>query len=216
VLLIGLLAFLLGMAVVRAARAAPAMRIWIAAAVGGLATFMTAAAFEWVWEMGAIACVVMALAAVIVAGREDAPRADEPPPAPARSLLPRLGLAALAAVALGAVAVPMAGALATSESRDAAADGRLVAALEDIRTAERVQPYAATPRLQRALVLEEAGDLAAASAAARAAAAEEPTNWRTWFVLARIDARRGEASAAVQSLRKARTLNPRSPLLGGK
>ena len=76
-----------------------------------------------------------------------------------------------------------------------------------------MQPYAATPRLQRALVLEQAGALARAAAAARAATVQEPTNWRTWFTLARIDARRGEAAAAVQSLRHARRLNPRSPLM---
>jgi len=213
VLLIGLLVLLLGTAVVRSLRAPPGTRIWIAAAVGGLATFMTAAAFEWVWEMGAIGCVVMLLAAVILDGRDDA--VVEESAKPPRSLLPRAVVALLAAVAIGAVAVPMAGALATRDSRDAAADGHLSAALQDSRTAERLQPYAATPHLQRALVLEEAGALPSASAAARAATAQEPTNWRSWFVLARIDAKRGEAAAAVRSLRKARRLNPRSPLLGG-
>jgi Flp pilus assembly protein TadD len=188
------------------------MRIWIAAAVGSLATFMTAAAFEWVWEMGAIACVVMALAAVILAGRDESEPAEDVA-RPRRSLLPRLGLAAVAAVAIGAVAVPMAGALATRDSRDAAKDGQVTAALQDSRTAERLQPYAATPHLQRALVLEQDGRLPAAAAAARAATRDEPTNWRPWFTLARIDARRGENTAALRALRKARTLNPRSPLL---
>jgi len=40
-------------------------------------------------------------------------------------------------------------------------------------TAQRVQPYAATPRLQRALLLEQGGVLASASVAARAATARE-------------------------------------------
>ncbi|MEA2193062.1 MAG: hypothetical protein QOI73_3183, partial [Solirubrobacteraceae bacterium] len=102
-LLMGLLALLLGTAVVRSLRAASAMRIWIAAAVGSLATFMTAAAFEWVWEMGAIACVVMALAAVILVGRDESEPAGDLAK-PRRSLLPRLGLAAVAAAAIGAVA----------------------------------------------------------------------------------------------------------------
>ena len=111
----------------------------------------------------------------------------------------------------------MAGALATRDSRAAAADGRLAAALRTAAPRERLQPYAATPHLQRALVLEQAGALASAAAAARAATADEPTNWRTWFVLARIDARRGEAArrgrGAAQS---ARRLNPRSPLLAAR
>jgi cytochrome c-type biogenesis protein CcmH/NrfG len=138
---------------------------------------------------------------------------EEARDAPRRRLLPRVVVAVLAVAALCAVAVPMAGALATRESRAAAADGRLLAAIEDSRTAERLQPYAATPRLQRALVLEEAGALAGAAAAAKAATADEPTNWRTWFVLARIEAQRGKNTPAVAALRKARRLNPRSPLL---
>lgn len=212
VLLIGLLVLLLGAAVVRSLRAPPGLRVWIAAAVGGLAAFMTSAAFEWVWEMAAIATAVMLLAAVILAGGEETETVDdlaEPP----RRVRARVAVALLAAAALGAVAIPMAGAVATRDSRTAAGDGRLVAALEDSRTAERVQPYAATAHLQRALVLEAAGDLGSAGVAARAATADEPTNWRTWLVLARIEARRGEAGAAVGALRTARRLNPRSPLL---
>jgi len=191
------------------------MRIWIAAAAGGLTAFMTAAAFEWVWEMAAIACAVMLLAAVILVGRDEASVVADPV-ITTRPRLPRIAVALLAVVALGAVAVPMAAALATRDSRAAIADGRLGAALQDSRTAERVQPYAATAHLQRALVLEQAGSLSLAATAARAATMAEPTNWRTWFVLARIDARRGETAAAVTALRKARRLNPRSALLGAK
>jgi O-antigen ligase len=213
VLLAGLLLFLLATAVARSLRAPPGLRIWIAAAVGGLAAFMTAAAFEWVWEMGAIACVAMVVGAVIVVGREEKAVADGLT-APRRPILGRAVLALLAVVALVVVAVPMAGALATRASRTAAADARLAAAVEDSRTAERLQPYAATPNLQRALVLEEAGALSSAAPVARAATADEPTNWRTWLVLARIDARRGQAADAVKALRVARRLNPRSALLG--
>jgi hypothetical protein len=212
-LLGGLLLSLLVVAVARSRRAPLELRIAIAAAVGGLAAFLTSAAFEWVWEMGAIACVVMALGAVIVAGRPTEGLDEPQPAAPRRRLLPRALLAGLAAVAIGAIAVPMAGALATRDSRDAASEGKLVAALEDARTAQRLQPAAATPHLQQALVLEEAGALKDAAAAARAATVEERTNWRTWFVLARIEARRGQAAPALAALRKARSLNPRSPLL---
>ncbi|MDX6689259.1 MAG: hypothetical protein QOG15_716 [Solirubrobacteraceae bacterium] len=215
VLLIGLLLFLLGTAVARSLRAPPVVRISIASAVGGLAAFMTSAAVEWVWEMGAVACAVMVLAAVILVGRDE-PAVVGKRAKPARPLLPRIAVVLLALAATGAVAVPMAAAIATRDSRDAAAAGRLSTALADTRTAERLQPYAATPHLQRALVLEQAGSLVSAVAAAKAATADEPTNWRTWFVLARIEARRGQATAAVAALREAKRLNPRSPLLGAQ
>jgi hypothetical protein len=214
VLLIGLLLLLLGTAALRSLRAPPGVSIWIAAAGAAVAAFMVAAAFEWVWEMGAVACAFLVLGAVIVAGRAEPMSAGEG--VSSRAVVPRLAVTLLAAVAIAAAAVPMAGALATRDSRGAAADDRLVAALADSRTAERLQPYAATPHLQRALVLEQAGALAEAAAAARGAAADEPTNWRTWFVLARIEARRGESATAVRALRRAKLLNPRSPLLGGR
>jgi tetratricopeptide (TPR) repeat protein len=171
---------------------------------------MTAAALEWVWQMAAIAAAVMALGAVIVAGREDAPAA----PARARqvALTPRVVLSVLAVVALAAVLIPLAGTVAIRDSRAAAAAGNLKTALADSRTAERLQPYAATPHLQRALVLEAQGDLVGAAGAARIATDKEPTNWRTWLVRARLDARRGATNAALGELRRARALNPRSVL----
>ena len=218
-LLGGLLALMLIAAVTRSLRARPALRIRIAAAVGALASFMTSAAFEWVWEVAAIACVVMLLGAVIIAGRDDGAPAEEARADTGRERGrkrgPRIVLALLAVAAIGAVAVPMAGGLATRDAVDAAADGRLAAALEASRTAERLQPYAATPHLQRALVLEEAGALANAAQAASRATANEPTNWRTWFTLARIQARRGLGAEGVAALREARRLNPRSTIVGG-
>ena len=213
-LLGGLLAFLLVAAVTRSLRASPAMRTWLAAAAGGSAAFMCAAALDWVWELGAIAMAVLLLGAVLVAGRDDdGASAARNATGASRSVGARAGLVLLAVLALGAIAVPMAGALATRDSRDAVADGKLAVALQASRSAERLQPYAATPRLQQALVLEKAGALAAAAAAAKAASSEEPTNWRTWFILARIQARDGKTTSALRALREAKRLNPRSPLL---
>jgi len=208
-LLGGLLLWLLVTAATRSLRAAPPSRPWMAAAAGGLAAFLTSAAFEWVWEMAAIAVAVLALGAVIVSGREEPPQRRE---TASGGRAPRAVLALLAAVAIGAVVVPMAAAMALGDSREAAAAGRLTDALAASRTAERLQPYAATPHLQRALVLEDAGALERAAAAARAATVDEPTNWRTWLVLARIDARRGATATGVRDLRQARRLNPRSRL----
>lgn len=208
VLLIGLLALALAVGVARLLRARPALRVTLAAAIAGVLAFMTSAAFEWVWEMGAIAVAVLALIAVIVAGRDEALA----PRAPRARALPRVAVVALAVAALGATAVPFAGALAIRDSRAAAADGQLTAALEDARTAERVQPYAATPHLQRALLLEQAGSFDAAAAAARTATVEEPTNWRPWIVLARLEARRGAAPEALAAFATAKRLNPKSDL----
>jgi Flp pilus assembly protein TadD len=41
---------------------------------------------------------------------------------------------------------------------------------------------------------------------------KSPDDWHVWLVAARIQAKRGELAAARRSLRRARSLNPRSPL----
>ena len=209
-LLGGLLLWFVVVAVRRSLRAQPGVRLWIAAAAGGLAAFLFAAAIDWVWQLAAIAAAALVLGAVIVAGRDEAPTEAPRPPRTRRA--PRAVLAILAVAALSAVIVPLAGTLLVHDSQAAAANGNLVTALRDSLAAQKLQPYAATPHLQEALVLEAAGNLGAAAAAARVATTDSPTDWTTWLTLARIDARRGAISAALTELRRARQLNPRSTL----
>ena len=214
-LLGGLLLWFGVVAVRRSLRAPPGLRMWIAAASGGLAAFLFAAAVDWVWQLAAIAAAALVLGAVIVAGRDEVPVAPVPAEAPRAARSPRASravLAILALCALGAVLVPLAGTLLLRQSQAAAATGHLGTALQDSLTAQRLQPYAVSPRLQEALVLEQAGDLGPAAAAARVATAGSPTDWTTWLTLARIDARRGATNAALNELRRARQLNPGSTL----
>jgi cytochrome c-type biogenesis protein CcmH/NrfG len=161
-----------------------------------------------VWQIAVIPTAFLLLAAAILRPGADPGRAA----GRELRLAPRLGLAALAVISLVAVAIPLAG---TDSVRDSQADVRaadLGGALDRARSAEEIQPYAATPGLQQALVLELQGDLAGAAAAAGAAVDDEPNNWRNWLVLSRIEAERGNAAEAVDAYRKARSLNPRSPL----
>ena len=60
-----------------------------------------------------------------------------------------------------------------------------------------------------ALIEERRGRFDRTAAAADATDAE-PTNWRTWAILARIEARRGRAEAATRAYVEAQSLNPRS------
>ncbi len=59
---------------------------------------------------------------------------------------------------------------------------------------------------------ELGGDYESAAAAATKATEEEPTNWRNWFILARIETERGDPEAAVAAFDKAQSLNPKSLL----
>ena len=110
-----------------------------------------------------------------------------------------------------AIAIPLAGASAIRDSQAEAA-GRLGPALEWARTAERIQPGASAPKLQQGLLLERAGDLPGAARALRAATAADPTDWRLWLTLSRVEAEQGRAAASVSAYRTARSLNPRSVL----
>jgi tetratricopeptide (TPR) repeat protein len=110
------------------------------------------------------------------------------------------------------IAIPLTSASLVRESQDDVGAGDLAGALDAARSAERVQPYAATPYLQEALVLELRGELTGAATQARAATRREATNWRTWLILSRLDAERGDVRSSIAAYRRARALNPRSPL----
>jgi hypothetical protein len=201
-LLLGFVALVLGGGTVATLRAGPGERSQLAAALAGCVAFFLAAAVDWTWQIPALPAAALVMAAAPLSGAEER----------LRRLPPRLVLAAGALVAIVAIAVPLASTSLIRDSESAVRSGDLGTALADARSAENVQPDAATPRLQQALVLEIEGDLPAAAQAARAATERESTNWRTWLVLSRIEAERGRVDPALAAYRKAKSLNPLSPL----
>jgi hypothetical protein len=207
-LVIAFLLLLLVAGVARALRARAPARAVLAAATAGLIAFCTAAAFDWVWQLAAVALVALLLGVAILA--------SEPDPmvhvgVRERRWPTRVGLAALALLATVAIGIPFATTAAIRSSQDDVRDGNLSAALSAAATAQRLEPYAASPRLQRALILERSGDLRDARAAIAQATARESTNWSIWLVRARIDAESGHEAAAARDYRRAHELNPLSP-----
>src|SRR5205085_10799064 len=97
-------------------------------------------------------------------------------------------------------------------SRSAVASDNAGAALDHALTARTLEPWAASPYLQLALVTERAGELRAARSWIDGAILRSPDDWRPWLVLARIDARAGHVKAARSALHHAARLSPRSPL----
>jgi hypothetical protein len=209
-LILGVVAapFVVGARRVRAAR--PGERVLLAGALGACAAFAAAAAIDWVWELTVLPVAFLLLAAAIVArpsGDAAAATHERTGPGFARFVLPAL------AVAGGiAILIPMAGSEAIRNSQASVADQNLPRALGDAQTAGDIEPLAASPSLQQALVLELQGDLDGAVAAARQATVDEPTNWRTWLVLSRLEAKDGNAAESVAAYREARDLNPDAPL----
>jgi O-Antigen ligase len=184
-------------------RAPPRGRPQLAAALAGCVAFCFTATFDWMWQVPVLPVAMLLLASVLLtAGREVGAGV-------AGLRLPlRAAFVVLALIAIAVIATPLATTTLVRQSEADARAGDLPGALEAARSAQNVQPDAATPRLQQALVLEEQGELAPAAKAARAATERESTNWRTWLVLSRIEAERGRAGAAVRTYVKAKSLNP--------
>lgn len=214
VLIVAFFIAVIGTGVFRALRAIDAEhRGALAAATAALVGFCVCASIEWAWQMTVLPAAAMLLAAVAVAGRAERPlraRTDALPVGPRPPQ--RVGLALLAVAALVAIGLPTAAAGDLRDSQRRAAGGDLQGAFDSARSAAALQPAAASPHLQKALVLERAGELDRALVEAREATTAEATNWRTWLVRSRLEARTGAADAALASYTRARRLNPRSSL----
>jgi O-antigen ligase len=184
-------------------------RALLAAALAAAAAFLTAAAIDWVWELTVVPVAFLLLAGAVLrtsAGGRGRARLSS------GRTWQRIALGAIAVVALAVIAVPTVAVRDVRNSQADARSGHLSSALDAAENAGSLAEFAATPSLQQALVLEAQGHLDGAAGAARDATRQESTNWRTWLTLSRIEAERGNAKAAVDAYRTARSLNPRSAL----
>jgi hypothetical protein len=207
ILIGGFVLTVLGVGAGRATRGNPSRRWPYAAVTASAAAFAVGAGIDWAWELSVIPVAFMVLAAGVFS-----PKVYEKPSrrAPWRSA--RVAVAVMALAGLVLIAIPLRGAEALDSSRSEAGSGDLSKALADARTAHNRQPYAASPLMQEALVLELMKNYGAAAGAALQSTHAEATNWRTWLTLSRTEAEAGNPRAAVSAYEKARSLNPRSPL----
>jgi O-Antigen ligase len=225
--LVGL--FLLGGALVtgvvagfsRLPRAEPGMRTTIAALLGALFGFLFGAAVDWVWELTAVSAVGIATLGLLTG---PGTLADNPAPTrvrrrtrgDARFALAVGGLVA-AWIVLWAQVLPLLSDIKIRDSQAAVRAGDTDDALSDAQAARRLQPWAAAPHLQLALVLEredleQDGDFSAARRQIEQAIERDRRNWNLWLVKSRLETFAGRPRAAAESYERARSLNPRSPL----
>lgn len=185
--------------------------------VAALAAVLLGYAFEagvdWMWEMTVVSLVAI-IAAAVVAGPASVPGAERRSFALRR---PRRRLLSAATTIVGVAflfgqAIPLLANLKIEQSREAVSAGRLDEALDDAFAARELQPWAASPHLQVALVAETAGELEPARAAIRRAIERDRSDWRLWLIAARLETKAGQFLEARRSLDRARALNPRSPL----
>jgi O-Antigen ligase len=171
-----------------------------AAFLAAFIVYLLHASVDWMWQSTAV--TVLALAGGATVGARGAAK-------PLRLRWPlRVGVVTLAAVA-GLLQLP--GLISTAtirHSQDAERSGNTGAALAWARAAVSAEPWSASAFEQRGLVLEAAGQLPRAEQDLQQATSLEPTNFRHWLVLARIEAERGALAAAVSDQARAHRLRP--------
>jgi tetratricopeptide (TPR) repeat protein len=207
VLIGGLVVFVVIAGAVRALRATAGSRLAVATAVATFAAFAAAAGFDWVWQIGVIPMVALLVAAVAVSGLSDRERIG-----PGQRLpLLRMLVVVAALVALWRITVLLASTVEVRSSQSAAAVGAWPAALRDADVAQSLEPGAASPRVQRALVLEAVGDVGAATDTFYQALVREPTNSALWLIASRLATEANRPRLALAYWQRARALDPTSP-----
>ena len=197
----------------------------LSAALALFTAGLVSAGIDWTWELPAcFGLVVVAgglLAGPATLGWEAAPDAQlagvgasrTPAPAPTRRLWLGIATFLVAGAAIWAGGVLFLTEAKLGDSHEAANAGDLESAAQDARDAIKLEPWAAGPRLQLALVDELGGDLGAAKRDLAGAIERAPDDWQLWFVRTRIDVKSGDVREARQALERARRLNPRAPFL---
>jgi tetratricopeptide (TPR) repeat protein len=184
-----------------------------------LAVGVFSAAGDWTWELSAAFAPVVVVVALLTGpatlGRGRAAAAGDGAGAPAQG--GRSFGWGVATLLTGWVALWIAGLLLLTEvklddSRAAVDRGDLAAAAQDASDASTLQPWAAEPRLQRALVEERAGNLPAARVQIGEAIDRAPEDWSLWYAASRIEFKAGDRAAYGAAYERARELNPRAPL----
>jgi len=196
-------------------RAADEHREPLAALTAVLAAFLVCAGIDWIWQLTAVGAVGMVALALVAASDEHAEAAREAESG-GRSRL-AFGVVALVAAwaAICAQAIPWLTAAKISDSQAAVQHKDIGKALKDAQDARAIQPWAATPYLQLALVAEARGDLTAAHRWIHAATTRDTTDWAVWYIAARIEREARHPAAARAAYLKSESLNIRSPVFAG-
>ena len=196
------------------ARAIPTRdRTVVAGITAALLSFVLAAAIDWMWDLAVVGAVGIVCLGLLV-GPATVYASDTPDVTRPR-LWPRIGVGAAVLGFALAQAVPLIAEVKVQDSQDALKEGDEEAALAAAEDARDAQGWAASPRLQLALVHEARGDLEEAREEIARAIDRDRSDWRLWAVAARIEDASGDPAAARRSLDQARALNPRSSLFGG-
>jgi hypothetical protein len=174
--------------------------------------FAVCAGIDWLWQVPVVTVVgVVSFALVTSAGGDPVDVPTRRGPGWAR-LAAALGALLLAWAAIAAEVVPWLSQARIADSQADARAGDLRAAAAAAADARSIQPWAASPCLQLALVAEARRDYGAAVRWIHRAADRNVDDWATWYVASRIEREAGNPAAAAAAYERARSLDIRSPL----
>jgi hypothetical protein len=187
-----------------------------APALALLAVGFAAAAVDWTWDLPAVFGITVVAAALLTgpATLTGAAMRTSESPWPVRSRRRFAGgvvVLLVAWISICGSALLLLSAHSLDSSRNAAADGDVEAALDSANEAIDLQPWAAEPRTQLALVYEQAGDLEQAREAIADAIDRSPDDYRLHLLASRMATEDDDPEAAREALLAAHELNPRDP-----
>jgi O-Antigen ligase len=193
----------------RVAEVGPALAI--------LGVGVAAAAVDWTWDLPAVFGVTL-LAAALLTGPATLPAGgpDGPQTALGTARSRRRFAGGVSVLLVAWVSICASGLLLLADheldsSRDAAARGDLEGAFDAANDAIDLEPWAAEPRTQLALLHERAGDLTAAREALGEAIDRSPRDYELYLLQARFEAEDSDDAASRASLERAYELNPLDP-----
>ena len=193
-------------------------RLVAASLLGVVFAFYVGAGIDWIWQLTALSAIGLVSLGLLIgpAGSSVELRPIRGEQTGRGARLPRFAVGAtvlaLGWVVMCAQAIPWLTDLQIKASAAAVDQNEGTSALRHALDAKNLQPWAASPYLQLALVQEQLRDLKAARMWIGEAIERNPIDWRLWLVSARIETKANDISAARRSLRRAKALNPRSPL----
>ena len=210
-LVLAMVVFLLwtGFSAWRAARGI--QRELYAALLAACAAFAVGAAIDWFWEIAAVGAIFFLASGALVAGR-CAQLTQAKAASNGQGERRRFGLAVAGLAIAWITALALIGPLLVDReldaSQSAASDGNIGSAIEHANTARSIEPWAASPYRQLALLAEYQSDYPTALQRINQAIDREDRNWQLYYVKARIENAAGETAASEADLAEALRLNP--------
>ncbi len=190
------------------------------AALGVLTVGFAASAVDWTWDLPAVFISTVVAAGLLTGPASLAPLAEVAAPKPTGGAVRnrRRFSAGVGILIVGWISVCAAGLLLLADhrlsaSRDAFDRGDLQAAADAANDAASIEPWAAEPHAQLALVRERSGQIPEARKEISEAIDRAPRDFQLYLLATRLATEAGDKAAAAAYFARAQQLNPKDPTL---